>query len=176
MPPAHSFWVIVHGTVPTAFRARHREDLLPTLVQLQHTQPDVSLVWFESGRTWESPEVAREALEARRRLARERKPTWRPGGSHVDPREKYKRTRDQKRARFKERAKSHNGPPADGETPRDRPRRPGGRPLFKEAGFSGSRKPVGRSGRTWKPKGPPRRGHSPGPRGPRGPKGPKSRS
>jgi len=99
-----SFWIIVDGTVPTAFRAPKREDLLPTLHQLQRTQPTVTLVWFERGRTWASPEEARADQERRRKLARERKDTWRPGGAHVDPRAKYKITRDEKRARFKKRA------------------------------------------------------------------------
>ena len=104
MAQAHSFWMIIDGAVPTAFRARQREDLLPTLHQLQRTQPGVRLVWFEAGRSWDSPEAAREARELRRRESRDRKPSWRPGGSHVDPREKYKLTRDEKRARFKKRA------------------------------------------------------------------------
>jgi hypothetical protein len=108
---AHSFWMIVDGTVPTAFRARSREDLLPTLRQLQRTQPEAAVVWFEAGRTWESQDAAREARELRRRAARDRKPSWRPGGAHVDPREKYKMTRDQKRARFKKRAAFDRRPP-----------------------------------------------------------------
>ena len=104
MAQAHSFWMIIDGAVPTAFRARDREDLLPTLNQLLRTQPGVKLVWFEGGRSWDSPEAAKEARELRRRESRGRKPTWRPGGAHVDPREKYKISRDDKRARFKKRA------------------------------------------------------------------------
>jgi len=147
MPPSHSFWVIVHGSVPTAFRARQREDLLPTLVQLQRTQQEVSLVWFENGRTWESPEAAREALEARRRMARERKPSWRPGGAHIDPREKYKLTRDQKRARFKERAKFHGRPPRDDDDQKADGQRPERAWKPKAAGDA-------RRDRPWRPKGP----------------------
>jgi hypothetical protein len=103
MPAPHSFWVIVDGTTPTAFRARQREDLLPTLKQLQRTQPAVVLRWFDRGQLWESPIAAREALKMKRRLRSDRGPAWRPGGSHVDPRERFKVTRDQKRARFKRR-------------------------------------------------------------------------
>jgi hypothetical protein len=108
-PPrkSHTFWVIVSGNTPTAFRAREREDLIPTFVQLQRTQPDVSLKWFERNRIWSSPGEARDALaavrERRRTTARPRKPEWRPGGEHKDPRQRYEKTRDQKRAQFKAR-------------------------------------------------------------------------
>lgn len=103
MPAPHSFWVIVDGTTPTAFRARQREDLVPTLKQLQRTQPAVVLRWFHRGQLWESPVAAVEALKAKRRLRSDRGPAWRPGGNHADPRERFKLTRDQKRARFKRR-------------------------------------------------------------------------
>lgn len=103
MPGPHAFWVIVDGTTPTSFRAKHRDDLVPTLTQLRRTQPAVVLRWFDRGQLWESPIAAREALEAKRRMRSDRPPTWRPGGSHVDPRERFKLTRDQKRARFKKR-------------------------------------------------------------------------
>jgi hypothetical protein len=99
----HSFWIIVSGNTPTSFRARHSEDLLPTLRQLQRTQPDTVLKWFERGRLWDSPEAAREDLRARRRTASGRNREWRPGGDHKDPRARFKIPRDVKRARFKER-------------------------------------------------------------------------
>jgi hypothetical protein len=96
------FWVILAGPTPTSFRARSREILLPTLYQLQQTQPDVSLKWFERGRLWSSPLEAREALVAQRQ--QRRKPAdWRPGGAHKDPRKRFELSRDQKRARFKAR-------------------------------------------------------------------------
>ena len=96
------FWVILAGPTPTSFRARSREILLPTLYQLQQTQPDVSLKWFERGRLWSSPLEAREALVAQRQ--QRRKPAdWRPGGAHKDPRKRFEISRDQKRARFKAR-------------------------------------------------------------------------
>lgn len=103
MPAPHAFWVIVDGATPTAFRAKQRETLIPTLKQLQRTQPNVSLRWFDRGRLWDSPLAARDALRARRLARPERRPEWRPGGNHVDPRERFKLTRDQKRARFKKR-------------------------------------------------------------------------
>jgi hypothetical protein len=116
VPIDRKFWIIVDGTVPTAFRAPNREDLVPTLHQLQRTQPTVTLVWFERGRTWASPEEAREDQERRRKLARERKGTWRPGGAHVDPRAKYQISRDEKRARFKKRA-TFDRQRSEGDTP-----------------------------------------------------------
>ena len=61
-----SCWVIVSGFDSTAFRAREREDLLPTLKQLQRTQPDAVIKWFERGRLWEAPLEAVEALKSRR--------------------------------------------------------------------------------------------------------------
>ena len=105
MPMAKRFccWVIVDGAQPTAFRSRHAEDLMPTLKQLQRTNPDVTMKWFDRGRFWESPEAAEAADLSRRRSSSGRGRDWRPGGSHVDPRKKYEVSRDEKRARFKRR-------------------------------------------------------------------------
>ena len=99
--PRHTYWVIVTGTDATAFRAREAEDLLPTLKQLQRTQPDAVLKWFERGKLWESPEQA--LADLRRPRVRTRGAAWRPGGSHVDPRARFKVPRDEKRRRFKQR-------------------------------------------------------------------------
>jgi hypothetical protein len=101
-------WVILAGDTPTSFRARSKDVLLPTLYQLQRTQPDVSLKWFERGRLWSSPLEAREALVASRgrRRTTTRPADWRPGGSHKDPKQRFELTRDQKRARFKARQRS----------------------------------------------------------------------
>lgn len=112
MPGKHSFWVIVDGHTPTAFRSPRREDLLTVLHQLQRTQPGATLRWYDRGRLWESPAAAREDLLARRRARPARRPEWRPGGTHADPRAKYRKTRDQKRAQFKR--KRTEGPPRRG--------------------------------------------------------------
>jgi hypothetical protein len=112
--------VIVSGAVPTAFRARRREDLLPTLHQLQRTQPDTVLRWFDRGRLWESPVEAAEALRLARQARRTRPKDWRPGGGHKDPRARFELTRDQKRARFKRR----HGPRPPGETTASRQGQP----------------------------------------------------
>jgi len=108
----HGYWIILDGATPTSFRARQREILLPTLRQLQRTQPAVSLKWFDRGRLWASPEEALEALETLRRERRPARPReWRPGGTHRDPRKRFELTRDQKRARFKGRRRPGERPP-----------------------------------------------------------------
>lgn len=93
-------WVIVAGSQSTGFRAATREELLPTLKQLQRTQPDAAVKWFARGRLWDSPT---QVVEAARTGAKGRGRSWRPGGAHVDPRDRYKLTRDEKRVRFKKR-------------------------------------------------------------------------
>ena len=103
MAKTFMYWVIVAGAQPTAFRSRYAEDLLPTLKQLQRTQPDARLKWFERDRFWDSPEAAKAALAARRASSRERGTGWRPGGRHEDPRAKFEVSRDEKRARYKRR-------------------------------------------------------------------------
>jgi hypothetical protein len=168
----HGFWVILAGNTPTSFRARAREVLVPTFVQLQRTQPDVSLKWFERGRIWTSPAEARDALLAQRQQPRRREhaPDWRPGGDHKDPRKRFELSRDQKRARFKARQRvdpdraasrqpeSDHGPDKRGSGARwpsppgsrgpsagSRSRRPPGRPGT-GPGRSGPRKPGGSRG------------------------------
>ncbi len=165
-----AFWVILAGAVPTAFRSPRREDLLPTLHQLQRTQSDVTLQWFDRGKLWESPEAAREALLAKRREFSDRKPEWRPGGAHRDPRARYQLSRDEKRARFKKRLgrppmDSKRGGPAGPSGPGGPSRPPGqagpGRP-------AGPGAPSGHSGPGAHRPGPKRFGKRPfRPQGPR---------
>jgi len=102
MAKRSSYWVIVSGQQPTSFRAREREDLVPTLTQLLRTQPDTKLMYFDQGKLWETSEAADEAFAASRGLRRGR--DWRPGGEHKDPRDRFKVPRDVKRARFKAKA------------------------------------------------------------------------
>ena len=63
MPPRYAYWTILIDHKPTAFRARDREDLLPTLYQLRRKNADVVMKWFARGRLWESP--AQAELERR---------------------------------------------------------------------------------------------------------------
>ena len=92
MPPRYAYWTILIDRKPTAFRARDRDDLLPTLHQLRRTNTDVVMMWFARGRLWESPEAELAARIASRRAPKERRgPEWRPGGAHADPRARFKK-------------------------------------------------------------------------------------
>jgi hypothetical protein len=158
MPPRHTYWTIILEGKPTAFRAHTREELEPTLRQLQARHPDAVLKWFARGRLWESPEQAREATTRRPSAGDRRGPGWRPGGSHQDPRERFKVPRDEKRRRFAERARRDrveprdNQPAGDGRRP-DRPRPRGDR--FQQPA-PGSRTPGGPQERRpgWQPQRP----------------------
>jgi hypothetical protein len=139
MPPRYAYWTILIDRKPTAFRARERDELLPTLHQLRRTNTDVIMMWFARGRLWESPEAELAARIASRQAPKERRgPEWRPGGAHADP-----------RARFKK-----------GDRRPERPRGP-----WKPEGDRRPERPRG----PWKPSGARPPGRPPGPRGPRGP-------
>ncbi len=89
MPPRYAYWTILIDNTPTAFRAREKEELLPTFHQLQRTNKDVVLKWFARGRLWDTPEAAdaarREPVAAREKRGHD----WRPGGVHKDPRDRF---------------------------------------------------------------------------------------
>jgi 23S rRNA pseudouridine2605 synthase len=147
MPPPTRFWVILIGKTPTSFHAKEREDLLPTLRQLQRTQKDVSLRWFERGKVWESPDAAEGAAKLAATEAREKRTKdWRPGGEHRDPKARFEMTRDQKRAKFKRDQRGGGGGGGEDGPPSPfgpRPPRPG-RPPFDRPKFdrpSGDRRP-----------------------------------
>ncbi len=93
MPPRHMYWTIILEGGPTAFRASRREELEPTLKQLQSRHPDTVLKWFARGRLWNSPEEAKLYSLMKRRgvLHAKRGPDWRPGGDHRDPRDRFKK-------------------------------------------------------------------------------------
>jgi len=78
MPPRFVYWTILIDGQPTAFRARDREELLPTLNQLKRTNADVVMRWFARGRLWDSPEAERAAASrpkvTEKRLASRRRP------------------------------------------------------------------------------------------------------
>src|SRR5262245_51892869 len=108
MPPRYSYWTIIAGGLPTAFRAAQRDELLPTFTRIKHKHPDAEMKWFARGRLWESPEAARAATlrsdvsPASRPQGPGRGRDWRPGGEHRDPRQKY---RDAKKTRNAENRK-----------------------------------------------------------------------
>jgi hypothetical protein len=88
MPPRHVYWTIIVDGKPTAFRAHTRDELLPTLRQLQTKHPDAVMKWFARGKLWESQEEER-AASARGAGAERRGRDWRPGGEHQDPRDRF---------------------------------------------------------------------------------------
>ena len=90
MPPRYAFWTILIDHKPTAFRAREQSELMPTLVQLRRTNPDVILKWFARGRLWDSPEQEQAAKRTPTPLER-RTRDWRPGGAHKDPRARFQK-------------------------------------------------------------------------------------
>lgn len=142
MPPRHVYWTILIGNAPTAFRAHDRADLVPTFERLRQTQPDVTMKYFARGRLWDSPEHARSQFEAPPPADR-RGRDWRPGGSHRDPRDRFKGKRPK---------------PSGPRDSRDRPRLPessGGQARSSErrGGWTPKRKPFGapKSSRMSKP-------------------------
>lgn len=119
MPPRYVYWTIIVGGQPTAFRAATRDELLPTLKQLQSKQPDAVMMWFARGKLWPSEEAAAMALRMDRQgTGRERRGSdWRPGGQHKDPRDRFKVPRDVKRQRFASRLRRDRVEEPQGHTP-----------------------------------------------------------
>jgi len=99
VPPRYAYWTILIDHRPTAFRARERDDLLPTLRQLQRTNTDVLLKWFARGRLWDTPEQAQWAHRNVPRTPERRGRDWRPGGAHEDPRARFRKRRKPKKNR-----------------------------------------------------------------------------
>src|SRR5690242_17427561 len=89
MPPRYAYWTILIDQKPTAFRARDREELLPTFNQLRRTNQDILMKWFERGKLWDTPEQAKWAAANAPRRHEPRGREWRPGGQHRDPRAKF---------------------------------------------------------------------------------------
>ena len=73
MPPRHTYWTILFGNKPTAFRSATQEELLPTFKQIQAKHPDAVMMWFARGRLWRSEEESRAAFD-RPRFDRPRGP------------------------------------------------------------------------------------------------------
>ena len=165
MPPRYSYWTILAGGLPTAFRAAERADLLPTFNRIREKHPDAEMKWFARGRLWQSPDEAQADLQ-RARVRRDR--DWRPGGDHRDPREAFKNKRKPEAGRREHasgRPPSRPAAPSDTRTAQP-PSKPGGpsdartaRPTSKPTGPSGARtawpssKPTGPSAKraAWAP-------------------------
>jgi hypothetical protein len=85
-----AYWTIVMEGRPTAFRAGEREDLVPTLKQLQNRHPDTHLMWFQNGRYWRTPLDAVRPRVQRRPFDRQRD-ARRPGLRGRGPRKDRRR-------------------------------------------------------------------------------------
>ena len=98
VPPRFAFWTILIDGKPTAFRARDAQELLPTCNQLKRTSQDVVIKWFARGRLWDSPEAERAASQRPKPPMEKRNRDWRPGGTHKDPRDRFKKKNRPERA------------------------------------------------------------------------------
>ena len=139
MPPRYAYWTILIDGKATAFRARERDELLPTFNQLARKNADITMRYFARGRLWDTPEQAQwtnrnmQRTDVREKRGRD----WRPGGEHKDP-----------RARFAKPEKRHTEPRARDTSPQERGATPGAR--FPKPRESGSRSP-NRFGRSERP-------------------------
>jgi hypothetical protein len=79
MPPRHVYWTIIYGGQATSFRAATRDELLPTLRQLQSRHPDAALKFFARGRIWDTEEEARQRPDSRHRHGPPHREAWRGG-------------------------------------------------------------------------------------------------
>ena len=131
MPPRYSYWTIIAGGLPTAFRATEKDELLPTFTRIKHKHPDAEMKWFARGKLWASPESARAAVRPSgpaRPATPARGRDWRPGGEHRDPRQKYKDTKkarnvEQRKRKFERRQRPETPrPETRTEPPLNRPR------------------------------------------------------
>ena len=116
MPPRYAYWTILIDDKPTAFRAREREELQPTFVQLQRKNTNVTMQWFARGKLWASREAERDDFQTQKHAAAAPRPRsadrpadrpeggerrgsdWRPGGAHTDPRDRFKKKNRPERA------------------------------------------------------------------------------
>jgi hypothetical protein len=130
VPPRFAYWTILIDGKPTAFRARDPQELLPTLGQLKRTNQDVVMKWFARGKLWDSPEAERAA--GRPAFTGEKRGAdWRPGGSHKDPRDRFKKKNRPERAWSDKDSPTRSdrqklGPPVHGERRPFAPRPTGG--------------------------------------------------
>jgi len=95
MPPRYAYWTILIDGKATAFRAREREELLPTFNQLARKNADIAMRYFARGKLWDNPEQAQWANRNREVTRTEpRTRDWRPGGQHKDPRARFEKKPD----------------------------------------------------------------------------------
>jgi hypothetical protein len=130
VPPRFAYWTILIDDKPTAFRAREREELQPTFIQLQRKNANVVMRWFARGKLWASREAERDDFQLQRQAAlapRDRRDggspagpperrgsDWRPGGTHKDPRDRFKKKNRPERAWSDTDRPRSNKPPRPG--------------------------------------------------------------
>jgi|SRR5712671_412444 len=97
MPPRYVYWTILIDGKATAFRAREREELLPTFNQLARKNAAIEMRYFARGRLWDNPEQAQWASRNMSEVPTEKRSRgWRPGGEHKDPRARFTKTGDRR--------------------------------------------------------------------------------
>ena len=131
MPPRFVYWTILIDGKPTAFRAREKAELLPTVAQLKRTNQDVVIKWFARAKLWDSPEAELAAQYAPVRPPEKRNRDWRPGGAHKDPRDRFKKKNrperawsEEERDRDQARRPKPSGPPQGDRRPWSKPSGP----------------------------------------------------
>src|SRR2546423_1660025 len=68
MPPRHTYWTIIVGNQPTAFRSATQDELLPTLRQLQSKHADAVMMWYaraQAGGARQAGVLSRSRTQAR---------------------------------------------------------------------------------------------------------------
>ena len=147
MPPRFAYWTILIDNAPTAFRARDRDELLPTLAQIKRTNQNAELKWFAQGRLWDSPEAQHESWKKPKEVRERRDRDWRPGGQHKDPRARFdKEAQRRKKREHRERFNAAPRPQPNREW-KDRPPRTStqkvGRPSGRRPWSDRERRPHG---------------------------------
>jgi hypothetical protein len=119
MPPRFAYWTILIDNAPTAFRARDREELLPTLTQLKRKNQNAEMKWFAQGRLWESPEAQHASWREQKPAGERRDRDWRPGGEHKDPRARFDKEAQRRKKREQRAAWNAEPRPRFGQPPSD---------------------------------------------------------
>jgi hypothetical protein len=142
VPPRYAYWTILIDNIPTAFRSRDAEELLPTLNQLRRKNSDVVMKWFARGRLWDTPEQAQWAGKNLKGSDEKRGRDWRPGGEHKDPRARFDKRKEKRKQDHRQRGDTPSGVAASSK--HDRIRRD------KEPGGSQDQRPWKQTGSTWR--------------------------
>jgi hypothetical protein len=142
VPPRYAYWTILIDNIPTAFRSRDAEELLPTLNQLRRKNSDVVMKWFARGRLWDTPEQAQWAGKNLKGSEEKRGRDWRPGGEHKDPRARFDKRKEKRKQDHRQRGDTPSGVAASSKhDPIRRDKKPGG---------SQDQRPWQQTGSTWR--------------------------